>query len=503
MSLTATNAQVYKGTAAVSYRGAPTSNTALSLPGTAGNYMTLGSYSPAHFDTRSSALFAEAWIYPLAANGSVNQQVMAVTDASSTDWNMYIGTDNVIHFGYWAPSYTQVTTGAITFGRWNHVAISWNPSTRAMYVFLNGVASGPTTAGTTGVYTATREFRIGSETTGSVFNGYIQDVRVVQGGTVPTTSFTPAAAPFGLSSPTYVANMGTTVLSLASQYFQTNMRVTTGGTIQMYSRPILPPVLVNPGNNSSLVLGQTITVSQTALQPVNGITWSFSPTGAGLAVTSSTDYALTLTVNSSTILPTRYTVSATNKNGYTTVIQFTDSTPQIFGLFASPTASGTWNGISYNITGAQSGLANQQLFGTSSATTIVWDQGGAYNYPAGTPNGNFGTTLPGTSTTGDYVMVALGSAVTFSTVAIGLYGTQNYNPIGNIAVYGSASTTGPWTTLLSTASGQTNTNYNTIANQFVSFTFTTTGSYAVYAFQITSVLSGFGNNARTGCLYWS
>jgi hypothetical protein len=297
--------------------------------------------------------------------------------------------------------------------------------------------------------------------------------------------------------------MGTTVLSLASQYFQTNMRVTTGGTIQMYSRPILPPVLVNPGNNSSLVLGQTITVSQTALQPVNGITWSFSPTGAGLAVTSSTDYALTLTVNSSTILPTRYTVSATNKNGYTTVIQFTDSTPQIFGLFASPTASGTWNGISYNITGAQSGLANQQLFGTSSATTIVWDQGGAYNYPAGTPNGNFGTTLPGTSTTGDYVMVALGSAVTFSTVAIGLYGTQNYNPIGNIAVYGSASTTGPWTTLLSTASGQTNTNYNTIANQFVSFTFTTTGSYAVYAFQITSVLSGFGNNARTGCLYWS
>jgi hypothetical protein len=100
MSLTAINAQVYKGTAAVTYGsgsgvsnrelqgtatitygGAPTSNTALSLPGTTGNYMNLGSTHPAHFDTRSSNLFMEAWIYSIAATGG-NQQVIAVTDAT-------------------------------------------------------------------------------------------------------------------------------------------------------------------------------------------------------------------------------------------------------------------------------------------------------------------------------------------------------------------------------------------------------------------------------------
>ena len=210
-----------QGSATITYGGAPTSNTALSLPGTSGNYMNLGATHPAHFDTRSSSLFMEAWVYSLAANGSVNQQIVAVTDNSATtDWNLFIGTDNVVHFGYWAPTYTQVVTGTISFAAWNHVALSWNPTTRAMYVFLNGVASGPMTAGTTGVYSAARELHIGSETTGSVFNGYIRDVRILQGGSVPTSTLTPvASAPFGPGTPTYVASMGTKVLSLYTDYF--------------------------------------------------------------------------------------------------------------------------------------------------------------------------------------------------------------------------------------------------------------------------------------------
>jgi hypothetical protein len=192
----------------------------LSLPGSSGNFMNLGAAHPAHFDTRTSNLFMEAWVYSLAANGSVNQQIIAVTDNSATtDWNMFIGTDNIVHFGYWAPSYTQITSGAFSFTKWNHVALSWNPVTRAMYVFLNGVVSGPTTAGTTGVYSAARELHIGSETTGSVFNGYIQDVRVIRDGIVPTTSFTPGPAPFGLVSPSYAPG-GSVVLSLATQYMQ-------------------------------------------------------------------------------------------------------------------------------------------------------------------------------------------------------------------------------------------------------------------------------------------
>lgn len=221
MSLTANLTGTLKGTARITYDSAPSGYTALSLPGTSGNYMNLGSTNPAHFDTRVSNLFIEAWIYSNAANGSVNQQIIAVTDASTSDWNIFIGTDNLVHFGYWAPSYTEVKTGVISFAAWNHVAISWNYTTKAIYIFLNGTASGPTVTSTTGVYLSTREVHIGSETTGSVFNGYIRDIRVVQGGAVPTSTFSvPANVPFGLGTPTYVAGMGTTVMSLATQYMQ-------------------------------------------------------------------------------------------------------------------------------------------------------------------------------------------------------------------------------------------------------------------------------------------
>ena len=220
MSFTCSINSYIQGNANIQSKVTSASVTALYIPGTNGNYFDFGANSPAHFDTRSSTLFMEAWIYSLAANGSVNQQICAITDATGTDWNCFIGTDNIIHFGYWAPSYTQALTGTITFGAWNHVAVGWDFATRGMYVYLNGVATGPTTASTTGIYTPTRTFRIGSETTGSVFNGYIRDLRVIKGGTIPTTSFTPQSAPWSYKSiPSYVTG-GTNVFGLAGQYLQ-------------------------------------------------------------------------------------------------------------------------------------------------------------------------------------------------------------------------------------------------------------------------------------------
>ena len=198
---------------------------ALSFPWITGSYFEFGANSPAHFDTRSSTLFMEAWIYSPAATGNgTNQMICAITDASSSDWNCFIGTDNVVHFGYWAPTYNDVKTGTISYGVWNHVAISWNPSTLNQYIFLNGSVSGPTTRTATGVYTPTRTFRIGSETTDSAFNGYIRDLRVIQGATVPTTSFTPDSKLWVAGSiPTYVTG-GTNVFGLYGQYLgiQTN-----------------------------------------------------------------------------------------------------------------------------------------------------------------------------------------------------------------------------------------------------------------------------------------
>lgn len=117
---------------------------------------------------------------------------------------------------------------------------------------------------------------------------------------------------------------------------KSTMQVTTGGSIQMYSRPILTPVLTNPGDQT-LSIGSAVTIFQTALQPASGIVWSFSPNGAGLAVSSSSDYKLTL-VASSFVAQQLFTVSATNKNNVTTTTQFTCVTP-VFNLLSSAAAA--------------------------------------------------------------------------------------------------------------------------------------------------------------------
>ena len=690
----------------------------LSLPGPTGNYMNLGTNHPGHFDTASSNLFVECWFYSTGAGGGgigQVQHIAAVSGASVTTtevWGLFFYQGNYADFYMYNTTnsaFEARNTTSLQYNTWYHLAGSWDSVNKKTYVFVNGVvgATVGSLTGTARAFDPTHALQVGTDFfTGNTAKGYIQDLRVVQGGTVPTTTFTPGSAPFGLASPSYVSG-GTTVLSLATQYYQTTTtgllpqvflapsgtypsytttsapvfnssnvaftgagysagnfinfgqttitmalgysimfqfawtgsvqsayervldfgvagsnnnsiivyRTGTGttlnfgnfsggsaqtvtststfpqntvsgtvvcvydpsstGSLKMYvngslqatltgvtiipngsfpssliaasnatgldpfsnvsiysmkfynrvlsateiartaspissiqftSRPILPAVLTNPGNNFALVSGQTITVAQTALEPANGITWGFSPTGSGLAVTSSTDYALNLVVNSTPILPNTYTVSATNKSGLTTVVQFSGSTQLIFGLFASPTATGTWYGFSYTIfTPQNSGVYPLvSLYGTSPLNSTVWDSGGVYSPGSGLPTSgaSFNAYLPGTSTYGDYTRVQFSSGIVFSSVYIGLNGT-NYNPISNVAVYGSNTGTAPWTQLFYGPSGLLESNYNTGTASFVKFTFTTTGSFTNYACQIPTVLPSHGNNPSTGCLYWS
>jgi len=246
MSLTATNAQVYKGTAAVTYGsgsgvsgrqlqgtatitygGAPTSNTALSLPGTSGNYMNLGSTHPAHFDTTTSNLFVEAWFNAPSYPGNVDFIFVITGSTTSTeDVGLWVSGIYGVNWRLWntlGNQFTAPTGSTLNTNQWYHVAGSWNYSTKTLYSFLNGVLLGSITLTGTARYSSSSQVQIGAANNSGAgnyfpFNGYIQDIRVVQGGTVPTTSFTPASAPFRLNAPPYVSG-GTTVLSLYEQYF--------------------------------------------------------------------------------------------------------------------------------------------------------------------------------------------------------------------------------------------------------------------------------------------
>jgi hypothetical protein len=253
-----------KGTATITYGGAPTSNTAFSFPGTSGNYIDLGSTNPANIDTSVSNVFVEAWFY-------------AFSYPSNVAFILYKGGNNINNedFGLWVSGLYGVnwrlwnTAGAgfagvtgsnnLNINQWYHVAGSWDVGTKTIYTFLNGTLLGPGTLTGTPRYNASSRVQIGAANSAGFlgdyypFNGYIRDVRIVSGGIVPTTSFTPQSAPFGLGSPRYLtASMGPTVLSLYTQYIPSvlNLPGTNGNYMLL---PSTHPTNFDPGASSLFI----------------------------------------------------------------------------------------------------------------------------------------------------------------------------------------------------------------------------------------------------------
>ena len=204
---------------------APTSNTAVSFNGSSG-YMNLGTSSPAVFDNSTSNLFIECWVYVNAT--LAKQQYVILRDSASSpgtgdDWGLRYNPYNsgFQFYCYGTSVSTEVSSGTVAIGQWVHVAVSVT-NVGNMYLFINGGT--PFTASTTGTprYVSGRTIYIGSPGVVSDWtwsNMYIRDLRVVQGGVVPTTNFTPlASAPFSYASPGYVPNMGSTVFTLLGQF---------------------------------------------------------------------------------------------------------------------------------------------------------------------------------------------------------------------------------------------------------------------------------------------
>jgi hypothetical protein len=201
---------------AVLVTNAPTSNTAVSFPGTTGSYMTLGPNTPTNFDTNSSNLFVEMWMNATSLTPACRlygRAALVTSAAANVNYNLRFDTTGLLGL----TNGTVVTTapGTITTGTWNHVAFSITTA-GLVTVFLNGQAGTPTTV--TISYNSTYSTFIGAMFS-AYFNGYIRDIRVVQGGVVPTTSFTPEGAPFSYNNlPICVTGSGSTVFTLLNQF---------------------------------------------------------------------------------------------------------------------------------------------------------------------------------------------------------------------------------------------------------------------------------------------
>jgi hypothetical protein len=197
---------------------APTSNTAVSFPNS--GTMNLGT-SPVNVDLTTSNIFVEFWIY---MNSGISFPCVISVGGGSWNWALAFNNTTLnprLGMKYDANNLTS-SVAIAGFQTWNHVAFSFNRTSAGAgtaYIFVNGQPGG--SMAVTGLtYSAAETARIGGYVdSGNYFNGYIRDLRVVQGGVVPTTNFTPlASAPFSYASPGYVPNMGTTVFTLLGQF---------------------------------------------------------------------------------------------------------------------------------------------------------------------------------------------------------------------------------------------------------------------------------------------
>jgi hypothetical protein len=271
---------------------APTSNTAVYFPNSVNSYMNLGTSTPVNFSYATSNLFLEAWIYiPTLQGANMIALHNTVPSRGREYWGMYadaLGFLNVLLWGVngGVDQAFGNNKSSISAQTWTHVSFSVSyDSVNTNYKLSVGINGTVSTATSPTGWTANTFYATGSTSIGGggiyTTNQYIRDLRVVQGGVVPTTSFTPGSAPFSYTLPSYVTGSGSVVFTLLGQfvtyvpgkynqalYLNNTPGSTSPNCSVVYSLSSLPFTDTSPGSTVSLWLNPdnvTASVFQVAL----------------------------------------------------------------------------------------------------------------------------------------------------------------------------------------------------------------------------------------------
>lgn len=153
--------------------------------------------SSTNFSANSDFTF-ECWIRP--ATVSTLRTIVNKTPVSGTanEYQFYVSAAaklSIVVYSAGSVTISIVGSTSIVVNTWNHVAFTKNGST--WRVFINGVMDG-SAAESAGYGTNSEPLTIGRQTSNSTrdFNGYIDEMRIIKGGAIYTSNFTPPVAPF-------------------------------------------------------------------------------------------------------------------------------------------------------------------------------------------------------------------------------------------------------------------------------------------------------------------
>jgi len=176
-----------------------------------GDYLYYGANSAFAFGTGNFTV--EFFVYTTSTASQMIYDTIqpGISGGGSNRFYVHTNTSQQIVVG--PATSTLTTTGTITLGAWNHIAVVRNGSTRTVYI--NGVSAGSDTfSGDLSSGYASVGFDRASG--GSIIlNGYLSNLRAVKGTAVYTSTFTPPTAPL-------TAISGTSLLVCQSAAFTDN-----------------------------------------------------------------------------------------------------------------------------------------------------------------------------------------------------------------------------------------------------------------------------------------
>jgi hypothetical protein len=185
-----------------------------------------------NLDWTISNLFCECWVYSQFAS-ILNAQVPIfsaydlATGTRHFDFGVYTSSGATyvpsVLIGSQILSAPQNIRGPGGIATWHHLAFSIRPDTSNIYLYVDGTITSYPAISTTYLPTANIYLGFTNKTGVTGYSSsmlYYQDLRIIKGGQIPTTNFTPSQEPWPLRSvPSYVPG-GTNILGLAAQYLQ-------------------------------------------------------------------------------------------------------------------------------------------------------------------------------------------------------------------------------------------------------------------------------------------
>jgi hypothetical protein len=250
-------------------------------------YFSVPSSSNLTFGTNDFTI--EFWIY--TGSTSLEQPIGTAWNGTSGEWTLFVNQgsypNKIAFFNYYSGGSNRValvSTSNVNNNTWYHVAITRKYSTSTMYMFINGsLQATDTNANSGGLnFNSTESLSCGAYYYGGTYSnflqGYISNLRIVNGTCLHTSSFTPSTTPL-----TAITN--TQLLTCQSPTFSdnssNNFTLTIGGSPYIASQ--------NPFGASYAGGGGGSTNPSVGLQGYGGMGGGGLATGTGIGNAGATN----------------------------------------------------------------------------------------------------------------------------------------------------------------------------------------------------------------------